>query len=84
MLLVARPSPLFCHNPIPSGEALKIPLQSSWGETAVGAPKKWPTMLGELDVHLGPSFPTGETIVSEETSRCGAAPSWEKGNEISV
>lgn len=35
-----------------------MPLQSPWGETKAGAPKKQPTTLGELDVHPGFSEPT--------------------------
>lgn len=45
VLMIARPSPLFFHNPIPSGQALQIALKLSWGKTGMGAPKKWPTCL---------------------------------------
>lgn len=48
-------------------------LWSQWGETRARTPMNWPTMLEVLDF-IPRLFPSGRTIVSGETSLCGAGP----------
>lgn len=46
-------------------------------------PKDWPQkIIVELDIHPGLSFPTGGTMGSEETPRCGAVPAWERSSVV--
>lgn len=56
-LLVVASSFPFYHKQIPSGRALQILLQFPWGETRLRLPQKQPITLGELNNHLGLSFP---------------------------
>lgn len=49
-----------------SADSPVIPLRQDWSRT--------PKILGELDVHIGLLFPSGGTIVSGTTARCGAVP----------
>ena len=73
---VANPSLLLCHGQIPRGWVSQIPLWSPLCEIRIGAPIKWPTMLGETRCLPGFSFPTGGTRGSGQTSLAWGGAVW--------
>lgn len=66
VLIVASPHFVLHHNHIYSDQVCRqISQQFLWGETGMKIPKKWPTMLGKLNVHSKYSLPL-EKLKAEE------------------
>lgn len=76
VLVVVSSSPFSITIRFPVVEPLTFPCN------ACRAPKKQPTMLGEMDVHHRLSFLTGGTIRSGQISWCRAVPAWVGGNTV--